>query len=624
MQTTFLPISKQDMDARGWDAPDFVFVSADAYVDHPSFGTALLSRMLEDAGFRVAVLAQPDWRSARDFCRFGRPRLGFLISGGNIDSMVAHYTVAKKRRTTDYYSPGGKIGLRPDRAVTVYSRMIRRAFGDVPIVIGGLEASLRRFAHYDYWDDCMHPSVLVDSGADLLVYGMGERAILRIAQLLDKGAPVHKIHDVRGTVYLTDADDMPHYEAVGGWDWAQLRHDKRLYARAFGVQYREQDSIAGRAVTEKYGDRLLIQNPPQPPLEREELDRLYALPFVRNYHPVYESQGGVPAIEEVRFSITHNRGCFGGCNFCALSFHQGRAVRSRSIESVVREAELLTKLPGFKGYIHDVGGPTANFRDPACEKQLQHGVCTDRKCLAPTPCKNLRVDHSEYLELLRRVEKVPGVKKVFIRSGIRYDYLMYDKDDAFFRKLVRDHISGQLKVAPEHCCDGVLMMMGKPGVQVYDRFRARFFELTSAFGKEQYLVPYLMSSHPGSTLRDAAALAMYLKRNKCRPEQVQDFYPTPGTASTVMYYTGIHPLTGKKVYVVTDPHEKAMQRALLQWTRPQNADLVREALVKAGLREWIGTGEKCLIKPKYDPRQRGRQKPNDRSAAAHNKHPRRK
>ena len=601
-ETAFLPVTKQDMDARNWDAADFVFVCADAYVDHPSFGMALLSRLLEDAGFRVAILAQPDVRRDDDFLRFGRPRLGFLISGGNIDSMVAHYTVAKKRRATDYYSPGGKMGLRPDRAVTVYSQCIRRIFGDVPIVIGGLEASLRRFAHYDYWDDAMRPSVLTESGADLLIYGMGERAILRIAQLLDKGAPVHKIHDVRGTVYLASPDEKLHYEAVGGWDYAQLRHDKRLYARAFGVQYREQDSVTGRAVTEKYGDKLLVQNPPQPPLEREELDRLYALPFVRNYHPMYEKAGGVPAIEEVKYSITHNRGCFGGCNFCALAFHQGRSVRSRSIESVVREAETLTKLPDFKGYIHDVGGPTANFRYPACDKQLTCGVCTDRKCLAPSPCKNLRVDHSEYLELLKRVEQVPGVKKVFIRSGIRYDYLVYDEDERFFKKLVRDHISGQLKVAPEHCCDGVLSVMGKPDVRVYDRFRARFFELTKSFGKEQYLVPYLMSSHPGSTLRDAAALAMYLKKNKCRPEQVQDFYPTPGTASTVMYYTGIHPLTGKKVYVVTDPHEKQLQRALLQWSRPQNADLVREALIKAGLQSWIGTGEKCLVPPKYAPK----------------------
>ena len=607
MNTQFLPISRADMEARGWDAPDFVYVTGDAYVDHPSFGAALLSRLLEREGYRVAILAQPDFRTCEDFKRFGCPRLGFLVTGGNIDSMVAHYTVAKQKRSTDYYSPGGKPGKRPDRAVIVYCRRIREAFGDVPIVIGGLEASLRRFAHYDYWDDKVRPSILVESGADLLSYGMGERSILRIAQLLDKGAPIGRIHDVRGTVYLACADEQPHYETVGGWNYDQLRHDKRLYARAFAAQYREQDSVTGRAVTEKYGDRLLVQNPPQPPLEREELDRLYDLPFVRDYHPIYKSQGGVPAIEEVKFSITHNRGCFGGCNFCALAFHQGRSVRSRSIESVVREAKLLTELPDFKGFIHDVGGPTANFRNPACEKQLAHGVCTDRKCLAPTPCKNLRVDHREYIELLRQVERIPGVKKVFIRSGIRYDYLIYDKDETFFRKLVRDHISGQLKVAPEHCCDNVLSLMGKPNVAVYDQFRARFFELTKSFGKEQYLVPYLMSSHPGSTLRDAATLAAYLKKNKCRPEQVQDFYPTPGTASTVMYYTGINPLTGKPVYVATDPHEKALQRALLQWSRPQNADLVREALIRADRRDLIGTGEKCLVKPKFDPaRGRGR------------------
>ncbi|MDD6062692.1 MAG: YgiQ family radical SAM protein [Oscillospiraceae bacterium] len=598
MTTDFLPVSRADMQACGWDQPDFVYVTGDAYVDHPSFGVAILSRLLESEGFRVAILAQPDWHSTRDFERFGRPRLGFLVSSGNIDSMVAHYTVAKQKRSTDYYSPGGKPGKRPDRAVIVYCQRIRQAFGDVPIIIGGLEASLRRFAHYDYWDDCVRRSILVDSGADLLSYGMGERSIVRIAKLLDKGAPVHKIHDVRGTVYLTTPDDKLHFEPVGGFRFEQLRHDKRLYARAFALQYREQDSIAGHAITELYGDRMLVQNPPQPPLEREELDAVYALPFMRDFHPMYKKDGGVPAIEEVKFSITHNRGCFGGCNFCALAFHQGRSVRSRSIESVVQEAELLTKLPGFKGFIHDVGGPTANFRYPSCDRQLQKGVCTSRKCLAPTPCKNLKVDHSEYIELLRRVERIPGIKKVFIRSGIRFDYLIYDKSDAFFRKLVRDHVSGQLKVAPEHCCDNVLSLMGKPGIQVYDTFRKRFFELTKSFAKEQYLVPYLMSSHPGSTLQDAATLASYLKKNKCRPEQVQDFYPTPGTASTVMYYTGINPLTGKKIYVVTDPHEKQLQRALLQWSLPKNADLVREALIKAGRRDLIGTGDKCLIQPK--------------------------
>ena len=598
MNDKFLPVTKEEMTDLGWDRPDFVYVTGDAYVDHPSFGVAILSRLLESKGFRVAILPQPDFRSTKDFMRFSRPRLGFLVTSGNIDSMVAHYTVAKRKRSVDSYSPGGKTGLRPDRAVIVYCSKIRQAYGDVPIIIGGLEASLRRFAHYDYWDDAVRKSILIDSGADLLSYGMGERSILRIAELLDKGIPISKLRDIRGTVYLADKDEKLHYEAVGGFSYDSLKHDKRLYARAFSLQYREQDAVNGKAVTEFYGDKMLVQNPPAFPLEREELDKVYALPFTRNYHPMYESLGGVPAIEEVKFSITHNRGCFGGCNFCALAFHQGRSVRSRSIESVIEEAKEITSMPDFKGFIHDVGGPTANFRYPSCEQQLKNGVCAGKKCLAPSPCKNLRVDHSEYVELLRRLERLPKIKKIFIRSGIRFDYLILDKDETFFKKLVRDHISGQLKVAPEHCCDNVLSLMGKPNISVYDRFRKRYFELTKSFGKEQYLVPYLMSSHPGSTLGDAAVLASYLKKNNCRPEQVQDFYPTPGTASTVMYYTGINPLTNKKVYVVTDPHEKALQRALLQWSVPKNADLVREALIKANRRDLIGTAEKCLIKPK--------------------------
>ncbi len=598
MNDKFLPVTKEEMTDLGWDRPDFVYVTGDAYVDHPSFGVAILSRLLESKGFRVAILPQPDFRSTKDFMRFSRPRLGFLVTSGNIDSMVAHYTVAKRKRSVDSYSPGGKTGLRPDRAVIVYCSKIRQAYGDVPIIIGGLEASLRRFAHYDYWDDAVRKSILIDSGADLLSYGMGERSILRIAELLDKGIPIGKLRDIRGTVYLADKDEKLHYEAVGGFSYDSLKHDKRLYARAFSLQYREQDAVNGKAVTEFYGDKMLVQNPPAFPLEREELDKVYALPFTRNYHPMYESLGGVPAIEEVKFSITHNRGCFGGCNFCALSFHQGRSVRSRSIESVIEEAKEITSMPDFKGFIHDVGGPTANFRYPSCEQQLKNGVCAGKKCLAPSPCKNLRVDHSEYVELLRRLERLPKIKKIFIRSGIRFDYLILDKDETFFKKLVRDHISGQLKVAPEHCCDNVLSLMGKPNISVYDKFRKRYFELTKSFGKEQYLVPYLMSSHPGSTLGDAALLASYLKKNNCRPEQVQDFYPTPGTASTVMYYTGINPLTNKKVYVVTDPHEKALQRALLQWSVPKNADLVREALIKANRKDLIGTAEKCLIRPK--------------------------
>ena len=595
--SAFLPLCRAEMEARGWDRPDFVYVSGDAYVDHPSFGTAIISRVLEDAGFRIAILAQPDFRSCNAFREFGKPRLGFLVSAGNIDSMVAHYTAAKRRRSFDYYSPGGKMGLRPDRAVIVYSNRIREAYGDIPIILGGLEASLRRFAHYDYWEDRVRRSVLVDSRADILTYGMGEKILVRIAKLLDRGIPIRKIHDVRGTVYLTVPSDAPHFEVAATFDYNVLKADRRKYAEAFGIQYRNQDSVNGRAICELYDGKMLVQNPPMPPLEREELDHVYALPYTRNYHPHYEKLGGVPGIEEVKFSLTHNRGCFGGCNFCALAFHQGRTVRSRSVESVVEEAKKLTQMPDFKGYIHDIGGPTANFREPACEHQLTHGVCSNRKCLAPTPCKNLRVDHTEYMRLIEQVEALPKVKKVFIRSGIRFDYLLLDPNEAFFYKLVRDNVSGQLKVAPEHCSNAVLACMGKPDFSVYERFRKRFFELTEKAGKEQYLVPYLMSSHPGSTLSDAIELALYLKRNGYAPEQVQDFYPTPGTASTVMYYTGINPLTMKPVPVATDYHEKQLQRALLQFNRPQNAALVREALRLAGREDLIGFGQDCLVHP---------------------------
>ena len=601
----FLPITKEECDALGWDVPDFVYVIGDAYVDHPSFGPAIISRVLENAGFRVAILSQPAWKDTADFKKFGRPRLGFFVSSGNIDSMVAHYTVSKKKRNYDYYSPGGQAGKRPDRAVIVYCNRIREAYGDVPIVIGGLEASLRRFAHYDYWDDKVRRSILVDSRADILSYGMGEKSILRIATLLDKGVPIKKIRDVRGTVYLAPLDTKPNYESVGGWNYDDIKADKELYAKAFAVQYYNNDAISGKAVTEIYDNKILVQNPPMPPLEREELDEVYSLAFTRRWHPSYEKAGGVPGIAEVEFSITHNRGCFGACNFCALAFHQGRSVRSRSIGSVVEEAKLISGLPGFKGYIHDVGGPTANFRGPACDKQLKSGVCANRKCLAPKPCPNLKVDHTEYVELLSRVEEIPKIKKVFIRSGIRFDYLVYDNDETFFKKLVRDHVSGQLKVAPEHCCNGVLGYMGKPSIEVYNKFKSRFFELTKSMNKEQYLVPYLMSSHPGSTLKDAIELALYLKRSGYSPEQVQDYYPTPGTVSTVMYFTGIDPLTMKKVYVETDYHEKQLQRALLQYSRPQNADLVREALTKAGRTDLIGTGKDCLVAPKnsYKPTQ---------------------
>lgn len=593
----FLPLSRAEMDARGWDAPDFVYVTGDAYVDHPSFGVSIISRVLEDAGYRVAILSQPDYKSCEDFKIYGRPRLGFLVTAGNIDSMVAHYTAAKRKRSYDYYSAGGKMGKRPDRATIVYCNRIREAYGDVPIIIGGLEASLRRFAHYDYWDDKVRRSILVDSRADILTYGMGENILLRIAALLAKGVPVKKIRDVRGTVYLAKNDEKIHFPVAAEFDYDELKTDKKKYADAFGVQYKNQDSINGRAIVEYYDDKMLVQNPPMPPLEREELDRVYALPYMRNYHPAYEKDGGVPGIAEVKFSITHNRGCFGACNFCALAFHQGRTLRSRSIESVVAEAEKIVRLPDFKGYIHDLGGPTANFRYPACDKQLKSGVCAERKCLAPTPCKNLKVDHSEYIRLIEAVERVEGVKKVFIRSGIRFDYVMADKNEDFFKKLVRDNVSGQLKVAPEHCSPSVLRQMGKPDFDVYEKFRKRYFELTKSFGKEQYIVPYLMSSHPGSRLEDAIALSLCLKRDGYSPEQVQDYYPTPGTASTVMYYTGINPLDGKKVYVPTDYHEKQLQRALLQYSRPENAPLVAEALRKAGREDLIGYGSECLIRP---------------------------
>ena len=593
----FLPISKKDMNTLGWDRPDFVYVCGDAYVDHPSFGAAIISRVLEAEGFRIAFLAQPDYTSAEAFKEFGKPRLGFLVSAGNIDSMVAHYTASKKKRSSDYYSPGGKAGKRPDRATIVYCNRIREAYGDIPIIIGGLEASLRRFAHYDYWSNSVRRSILVDSRADILTYGMGENILIRIAHLLDKGVPVKKIHDVRGTVYLTTPEDKIHFPIAAEFNYDDLKSDKRKYAEAFGVQYKNQDSINGKAILERYDGKILVQNPPMPPLEREELDRVYSLPYMRTYHPIYEKDGGVPAIEEVRFSLTHNRGCFGACNFCALAFHQGRTVRSRSIESIVEEAKKITELPDFKGYIHDVGGPTANFRYPACKKQLTDGVCSSRKCLSPTPCKNLIADHSEYIRLIEEIEKLPKIKKVFIRSGIRFDYLLADTDEAFFKKLVRDNVSGQLKVAPEHCSSAVLECMGKPNFNVYEKFRKRYFELTKSFGKEQYLVPYLMSSHPGSTLEDALELALCLKRDGYAPEQVQDYYPTPGTASTVMFYTGINPLTMKKVYVATDYREKQLQRALLQYNRPQNASLVREALTKLGREDLIGFGTECLVKP---------------------------
>ncbi len=615
MSMEFLPLCRADMEARGWDKPDFVYVTGDAYVDHPSFGVSIISRVLEHAGYRVAILSQPDYTSCEAFRAYGRPRLGFLVTAGNIDSMVAHYTAAKRRRSFDYYSPGGKMGKRPDRAAIVYSNRIREAYGDVPIILGGLEASLRRFAHYDYWDNKVRRSVLVDSTADILTYGMGENILLRLAELLDKGVPIRKIRDVRGTVYLARPEDPIHYPIAATFDYNDLKTDKRVYAEAFGIQYKNQDALSGKAICERYDAKLLVQNPPMPPLERAELDRVYSLPYMRDYHPSYRAAGGVPGIEEVKFSLTHNRGCFGGCNFCALAFHQGRTVRSRSVRSVVEEARKITALPDFKGYIHDVGGPTANFRYPACDHQLTHGVCANRKCLAPTPCKNLKVDHTEYKHLLEEIEALPGVKKVFVRSGIRFDYLMADPSDAFFRKLVRDNVSGQLKVAPEHCSAAVLASMGKPDFSVYEAFRKKFFQLTKEAGKEQYLVPYLMSSHPGSGMKDAVELALCLKKNNYAPEQVQDYYPTPGTASTVMYYTGIDPLTMKSVYVETDYHRKQLQRALLQYNRPQNAALVREALSVAGRTDLIGYAPNCLVPPERAPKKPQEKKPPERREA---------
>ncbi|MGN0545940.1 MAG: YgiQ family radical SAM protein [Acutalibacteraceae bacterium] len=596
----FLPVTKEDMAERGWEQADFVYVSGDAYVDHPAFGAAIISRVLEKEGFKVAFLAQPDWRSDRDFKRFGRPRLGFLVSSGNIDSMVAHYTAAKKKRSSDYYSPGGKIGLRPDRAVIVYCNKIREIYGDIPIIIGGLEASLRRFAHYDYWDDKVRRSILFDSQADLISFGMGERSVAEIAHRLDSGVPVSEIRDIRGTCYSVDVRETPYYAAECP-SYENVCKSKKEYAVSCRIQQDEQDFFRGRAVRQRHGNRMLVQNQPAIPLSQQELDAVYDLPYMRTYHPMYEPLGGVPGIEEVRFSIAHNRGCFGGCNFCSLAFHQGRYITARSKESIVKEAKLLTKLPDFKGYIHDIGGPTANFRRPSCDGQEQRGLCKGKKCLAPSPCPNLKADHAEYLDILRTVRALPGVKKVFIRSGIRYDYMLRDKDDSFFRELVAHHVSGQLKVAPEHCSAAVLDKMGKPHIEAYIEFSKRYFKYSKNEGKEQYLVPYLMSSHPGSTLKDAVELALFLKKIGIRPEQVQDFYPTPGTVSTCMFYTGLDPYTLKDVYVAKDPHEKAMQRALLQYFNPKNADLVREALRKAGRNDLIGFGEKCLVRPKNRP-----------------------
>lgn len=592
-----LPVNPGEL-PEGQTQVDFVYVSGDAYVDHPSFGTAIIGRILENSGFSVGIIPQPDYKSSykdgsgKGVCVFGKPRLGFLVSSGNIDSMVCHYTASKKKRSEDCYSPGKKAGLRPDRAVIVYCNRIREAYGDVPIIIGGVEASLRRFAHYDYWDNKVRRSVLIDSGADILSFGMGEKSIPEIARLLDKGVPVKKIRDVRGTVVTAPLDYEPKFPYIDTYSYDELKTDKEKYADAFATQYKNMDPVDGKAIVEFYDGKKLIQNPPAPLLTREEMDKVYALPFTRTWHPIYDKVGGISAIDEVEFSITHNRGCFGGCAFCAIAFHQGRNVVSRSEESVIAEAELLTTLPRFKGYIHDVGGPTANFRYSPCKavREGKKGICKNRRCLAPEPCKNLIVDHTEYVHLLERLSEIPKVKKVFVRSGVRFDYAIYDKNDAFLKRLVNHHVSGQLKVAPEHISDKVLLNMGKPPVKVYDKFCDKYFDLCRKAGKEQYLVPYLMSSHPGSTVNEAIDLALYLKKKNIRPEQVQDFYPTPGTASTTMYYTGIDPFTRKKVYVPTDYNEKKMQRALLQSSRPENRDIVAKAIAMSGR-----TDAKCLL-----------------------------
>ena len=594
---SFLPITKEEMDARGWDRPDFVCVTGDAYVDHPSFGVAIISRLLESKGYKVAMLPQPDFTSPRDFTRFGPPRYAFLVTGGNIDSMVAHYTAAKRLRSDDAYTPGNRAGKRPDRACTVYARLCKEAYPEIPVVIGGLEASLRRFAHYDYWDDAVRPSILVESGADLLSFGMGERSMAEIARRLAAGEEIRTIRDIRGTCYLCSLTDPVPPGAVSCASFDKVRLDKTAYARASRIQLEQQDHIYGKAVTQKHGDKMLVQNPPSIPLSQEELDAVSDLPYQRYYHPSYEAQGGVKAIEEVEFSIIHNRGCYGACNFCSIAFHQGRFVTPRSHESVIREAQSFVGNPRFKGYIHDVGGPTANFRGPACQKQQKSGVCMGKKCLYPAPCPAIKADHSDYIQLLRKLRAIPGVKKVFVRSGLRYDYIMADKSTAFLDELVRHHVSGQLKVAPEHISPPVLARMGKPSVQTYNRFCKAFYDATRRAGKEQYLVPYLISSHPGSTLRDAVALAVYLKENRIRPEQVQDFYPTPGTASTTMFYTGIDPWTMEKVFVPTAPQEKRLQRALLQYYKPENRRLCIEALIRAGREDLIGNGPGKLIQP---------------------------
>ena len=593
----FLPITIEDMKERGINQPDFVYIIGDAYVDHPSFGHAIISRVLESHGYSVCIISQPDWKDDSSISVFGEPRLGFLVSAGNMDSMVNHYFVSKKHRPNDAYTPGGEAFKRPDYATVVYCNLIRRTYKKTPIIIGGIEASLRRLAHYDYWSNKFKRSVLLDSGADLLLYGMGERSIVEMADALNSGLAVSDISFIQGTVYKTK--DIDHiYEPVILPSYEVMKETPAKYAESFGIQYQNTDAIKAKTLVEKYpNDVYVVQNPPQGPLSTEEMDAVYRLPYTRTYHPSYEEKGGVPAIAEIKFSLTSNRGCFGGCNFCALTFHQGRTIQTRSHESIIDEAQCIIKDKDFKGYIHDVGGPTANFRHPSCKEQLERGVCTARQCLVPTPCKNMTVDHKDYLSLLRKLRNLKGVKKVFVRSGIRFDYLIEDKDDTFFRELVQHHISGQLKVAPEHISDRVLQHMGKPKNEVYERFRKKYIQLNKEYDKNQFIVPYLMSSHPGSTLEDAIALAEYLRDLGYMPEQVQDFYPTPSTISTVMYYTELNPVTLKPVYVCKNPHEKAMQRALIQYRNPANKELVLEALKKAGREDLIGFDKKCLVRP---------------------------
>ena len=598
MENKFLPVSRREMEERGWDQVDFVYISGDAYVDHPSFGHAIITRLLEAHGYRVGIIAQPDWKDKNSITVFGEPRLAFLVSAGNMDSMVNHYSVSKKRRSQDAYTPGGVMGKRPDYACVVYGNLIRQTYKKTPVILGGIEASLRRLAHYDYWSDRLKRSVLLDSGADLISYGMGERSIVEIADALSAGIRVEDLTYIDGTVCKVK-DREAIYDAVELPAYSELQKDRLRYAESFYTQYCNTDPFTAKRLIEPYSEHVyVVQNPPAKPLSQTEMDDVYALPYMRTYHPMYEKDGGIPAISEVKFSLISNRGCFGACSFCALTFHQGRIIQTRSHESLIEEAKLLTEEPDFKGYIHDVGGPTANFRHPACDKQLTHGACKHRQCLFPKPCKNLNVDHKDYLKLLRSLREISKVKKVFIRSGIRFDYVMADPDDTFMRELCEYHVSGQLKVAPEHIADPVLQMMGKPENSVYRAFTEKYKKINEQLGKKQYLVPYLMSSHPGSTLKEAVALAEYLRDLGYMPEQVQDFYPTPSTISTCMYYTGVDPRTMKPLYVPKSPHEKAMQRALIQYRNPKNYELVMEALKKAGREDLIGFGKHCLIRPR--------------------------